>query len=124
MAKHKPRKSAPTEYTTDDEDLIMYDVEEEELEPDPTDKFPIKECPANFPKGYLRALTPTLFRKEFYSRSPCLGSFIFGSTQSISTPTFCEATGLGQSNRSKQGNRSFGGQTSSVPVPAELFCPV
>ncbi|GFX38220.1 uncharacterized protein TNCV_3838191 [Trichonephila clavipes] len=39
MAKHKPRKSAPTEYTTDDEDLIMYDVEGEELEPDPTDKF-------------------------------------------------------------------------------------
>ncbi|GFV09662.1 hypothetical protein TNCV_2731701 [Trichonephila clavipes] len=33
MAGHKPRKSAPTEYTTDDEDMLMYDVEEE-LEPD------------------------------------------------------------------------------------------
>ncbi|GFX24445.1 uncharacterized protein TNCV_992601 [Trichonephila clavipes] len=64
MAKHKPRKSAPTEYTTDDEDLIMYDVEEEELEPNPTDKFAIKECPINFPKGYLRALTPTRYRKS------------------------------------------------------------
>ncbi|GFU88292.1 hypothetical protein TNCV_846851 [Trichonephila clavipes] len=60
MAKHKPRKSAPTEYTTDDEDLIMYDVEEEELDPDPADKFAIKECPTNFPKGYLRALFETL----------------------------------------------------------------
>ncbi|GFX87046.1 uncharacterized protein TNCV_2636861 [Trichonephila clavipes] len=28
MAKHKPRKSGPTEYTTDDEDMLMYDVEE------------------------------------------------------------------------------------------------
>ncbi|GFY33289.1 hypothetical protein TNCV_1241391 [Trichonephila clavipes] len=56
MAKHKPRKSTPTEYTTDNEDLIMYDVVEEELELDPTNKFAIKECPQNFPKGYLRAL--------------------------------------------------------------------
>ncbi|GFY28133.1 uncharacterized protein TNCV_4394671 [Trichonephila clavipes] len=64
MAKHKPRKSAPTEYKTDDEDLIMYDVEEEELEPDPTDKFGFKECPKNFPKGYLRALTPTRYRES------------------------------------------------------------
>ncbi|GFX54177.1 hypothetical protein TNCV_2338131 [Trichonephila clavipes] len=64
MAKHKPRKSAPTEYTTDDEDLIMYDVEEKELEPDPTDKFVIKECPTHFPKGYLRSLTPTRYRKS------------------------------------------------------------
>ncbi|GFW56331.1 hypothetical protein TNCV_2088401 [Trichonephila clavipes] len=58
MAKHKPRKSAPTEYTTDDEDMLMYDVEEE-LEPDPTDKFVLKEDPSNFPRGYLRSLTPT-----------------------------------------------------------------
>ncbi|GFW27182.1 uncharacterized protein TNCV_94081 [Trichonephila clavipes] len=64
MAPHKPRKSASIEYTTDDEDLIMYDVEEEELEPDPTDKFAITEHPINFPKGYLRALTPTRFRKS------------------------------------------------------------
>ncbi|GFX42486.1 hypothetical protein TNCV_1520491 [Trichonephila clavipes] len=63
MAKHKPRKSAPTEYTTDDEDMLMYD-EEEELEPDPTVKFVLKECPTNFPKGYLRSLTPTRFRKS------------------------------------------------------------
>ncbi|GFW95380.1 hypothetical protein TNCV_2971021 [Trichonephila clavipes] len=43
MAPHKPRKSAPTEYATDDEDMIMYDVEEE-LEPNPADKFAMKEC--------------------------------------------------------------------------------
>ncbi|GFV98165.1 hypothetical protein TNCV_4449221 [Trichonephila clavipes] len=53
----QPRKSAPTEYATDEEDMITYDVKEEELEPDPT------EGPTNFPKGYLRALTPTRFRK-------------------------------------------------------------
>ncbi|GFW89318.1 hypothetical protein TNCV_3966081 [Trichonephila clavipes] len=63
MAKHKPGKSAPTEYTTDDEDMLMYDVEEE-LEPDPTDKFAFKECSTNFSKGYLRSLTPTRFRKS------------------------------------------------------------
>ncbi|GFT70627.1 uncharacterized protein TNCV_3091571 [Trichonephila clavipes] len=55
MAKHRPRKSAPTEYGTDEENMITYDVEEEELEPDPTDKFTIKEDILNFPKGYLRA---------------------------------------------------------------------
>ncbi|GFV64426.1 hypothetical protein TNCV_955841 [Trichonephila clavipes] len=63
MAPHKPRKSASINYTTDDEDLIMYDVEEEE--PDPTDKFAIRECPANFPKIYLHALAPTRYRKVY-----------------------------------------------------------
>ncbi|GFY11529.1 hypothetical protein TNCV_3183671 [Trichonephila clavipes] len=58
MAKHQPRKSAPTEYTTDDEDMLMYDVEEE-LESDPTDKFVLKESPSNFSRGYIRSLTPT-----------------------------------------------------------------
>ncbi|GFS56010.1 hypothetical protein TNCV_2564531 [Trichonephila clavipes] len=43
--------------------MITYDVEEEELEPDPTDKFTIKEDPLNFPKGYLRSLTPSRYRK-------------------------------------------------------------
>ncbi|GFV47957.1 hypothetical protein TNCV_1994411 [Trichonephila clavipes] len=28
MASHRPRKSAPTEYTTDEEDMIVYDVED------------------------------------------------------------------------------------------------
>ncbi|GFW37377.1 hypothetical protein TNCV_859841 [Trichonephila clavipes] len=32
MALHRPRKSGPTEYTTDEED-IMYDVEEPVLNP-------------------------------------------------------------------------------------------
>ncbi|GFS52530.1 hypothetical protein TNCV_4851761 [Trichonephila clavipes] len=64
MAPHRPRKSAPTEYATDEEDMIAYDVEQEEFEPDPTDKFDIKECPTNFPKGYLRALTPSRYRKS------------------------------------------------------------
>ncbi|GFX89797.1 uncharacterized protein TNCV_2245971 [Trichonephila clavipes] len=64
MAKHKPRQAAPTEYTTDDEDLIMYDVQEEELETDPTDKFAITEYHRNNPDKYIRALTPTRFRKS------------------------------------------------------------
>ncbi|GFU55063.1 hypothetical protein TNCV_425701 [Trichonephila clavipes] len=63
MAKHKPRKSAPTEYTTDDEDLIMYDVKEE-LEPDPTDKFAITEYHRNNPDKYICSLTPMRFRKS------------------------------------------------------------
>ncbi|GFS95743.1 hypothetical protein TNCV_251271 [Trichonephila clavipes] len=42
MAPHKPRKSAPTEYETDEED-ITYDVEEEELDLDPTVKFALKK---------------------------------------------------------------------------------
>ncbi|GFW50406.1 putative RNA-directed DNA polymerase from transposon X-element [Trichonephila clavipes] len=64
MAPHRPRKSAPTELTTDDEDMITYDVEEEELEPDPAGKFPIKEDPLNFPKGYLHSLTPSRYRNS------------------------------------------------------------
>ncbi|GFY24081.1 hypothetical protein TNCV_1011341 [Trichonephila clavipes] len=63
MAPHKPRKSAPTEYTTDDTDMLMHYVEEE-LEPDPTDKFAIKECFRNNPDKNIRALTPTRFRKS------------------------------------------------------------
>ncbi|GFX43381.1 uncharacterized protein TNCV_4874011 [Trichonephila clavipes] len=61
MAKHKPRKSGPTELTTDDEDMIMYDVQAEELEPDPEDKYAMIECFVNNPSEYMRALTPTRF---------------------------------------------------------------
>ncbi|GFV61914.1 uncharacterized protein TNCV_4107181 [Trichonephila clavipes] len=64
MAKHKPRKSAPTEYSTDDEDLIMYDVQVEELEIDPTDKSAITEYHRNNPDKYIHVLTPTRFRKN------------------------------------------------------------
>ncbi|GFU09880.1 hypothetical protein TNCV_784301 [Trichonephila clavipes] len=63
MDKHKPRKSGPTELTTDDEDMIMYDVQAEELEPNPDNKFAMKECFINNPNEYMRALTPTRFRK-------------------------------------------------------------
>ncbi|GFW40303.1 uncharacterized protein TNCV_1018611 [Trichonephila clavipes] len=34
MAQHRPRKSAPVEYTTDEEDMIVYDAEDE-LESNP-----------------------------------------------------------------------------------------
>ncbi|GFW01693.1 RNA-directed DNA polymerase from mobile element jockey [Trichonephila clavipes] len=57
------KKETPTEIT-DDEDMITYDVEEEELEQDPPNKFTIDEDPLNFPKGYLRALTPSRYRNS------------------------------------------------------------
>ncbi|GFT49174.1 hypothetical protein TNCV_2860231 [Trichonephila clavipes] len=49
---HRSRNATPTEITTDDEDMITYDVEEEELEQDPF----------ILPKGCLRALTPSRYR--------------------------------------------------------------
>ncbi|GFU72585.1 uncharacterized protein TNCV_3746231 [Trichonephila clavipes] len=49
---HSYRNATPTEITTDDEDMITYDVEEEELEQDPF----------ILPEGYLRALTPSRYR--------------------------------------------------------------
>ncbi|GFU72028.1 putative RNA-directed DNA polymerase from transposon BS [Trichonephila clavipes] len=63
MAPHRSRKAAPTEITVD-EDMITYDVEEEELEQDPPNKFTINEDPLNFPKGYLRSLTPSRYRNS------------------------------------------------------------
>ncbi|GFX05946.1 hypothetical protein TNCV_759821 [Trichonephila clavipes] len=35
MAQHRPRKPAPVEYSTDEEDIIVYDVEENEFESNP-----------------------------------------------------------------------------------------
>ncbi|GFX27449.1 uncharacterized protein TNCV_35461 [Trichonephila clavipes] len=64
MAPHRPRKSAPKELTTVDEDMITYDVEEEELEPDPAGKYHIQDDPLNFPKRYLRSLTPSRYRNS------------------------------------------------------------
>ncbi|GFW92125.1 RNA-directed DNA polymerase from mobile element jockey, partial [Trichonephila clavipes] len=58
---HRSRNATPTEITTD-EDMITYDVEEEELEQDPPNKFTIDEDPFILPKGYLRALTPSRYR--------------------------------------------------------------
>ncbi|GFY23677.1 hypothetical protein TNCV_2789101 [Trichonephila clavipes] len=49
MAPHRPRKSTPTESTTDEDDMIMYDVQAEELEPNPEDKFAMMECFVNNP---------------------------------------------------------------------------
>ncbi|GFX60623.1 hypothetical protein TNCV_4916731 [Trichonephila clavipes] len=61
MAPHRSKKAAPTEITTNDEDMITYDLEEEELEQDPPNKFTINEDPLNFPKGYLRSLIPSRY---------------------------------------------------------------
>ncbi|GFU14840.1 hypothetical protein TNCV_2807491 [Trichonephila clavipes] len=74
MAKHKLRNSRPTELTTNDEDMIMYGggVQMEKLEPNPEDKFAIKECFKNSPNEYMRVLTPTRFRKTFIDKEPTL----------------------------------------------------
>ncbi|GFX05253.1 uncharacterized protein TNCV_4174961 [Trichonephila clavipes] len=64
MVPHRPRKSTPTELTTDEEDMIMYDVQAEELEPNPEDKFAVMECFVNNPSEYMSALTPTRFRNS------------------------------------------------------------
>ncbi|GFU84370.1 hypothetical protein TNCV_1252631 [Trichonephila clavipes] len=64
MTKHKPRKSGPTELTTDEEDMIMYEAQAEELEPNPDDEFAVMECFVNNPSEYRRASTPTRFRKR------------------------------------------------------------
>ncbi|GFU30434.1 uncharacterized protein TNCV_2490671 [Trichonephila clavipes] len=63
MAPHKPRKSAPVEYTTDEEDMIVYDVEEDEIEKKPADDFVLPEFFRKNPHEYVRALTPTRYRK-------------------------------------------------------------
>ncbi|GFW78928.1 hypothetical protein TNCV_3305271 [Trichonephila clavipes] len=48
---NRSRNATPTEITTDDEDMITYDVEEE-----------LEQDPFILPKGYLRALTPSRYR--------------------------------------------------------------
>ncbi|GFU88316.1 hypothetical protein TNCV_847091 [Trichonephila clavipes] len=35
MAQHRPRKPAPVEYSTGEDDMIVYDVEENEFESNP-----------------------------------------------------------------------------------------
>ncbi|GFU61014.1 hypothetical protein TNCV_4436441 [Trichonephila clavipes] len=71
MAPQRPRKSAPTKLTTDGEDMIMYDMQAEELEPNPEDKFAMKECFVNNPSKYMRALTLWVvsFLLKSYSKS-------------------------------------------------------
>ncbi|GFW75892.1 uncharacterized protein TNCV_4430701 [Trichonephila clavipes] len=63
IAPHRPRKSAPTDNATDEEDMIFYDVEDG-LEPNPADKFVMGQHWRNNPDQYLHAVTPTRFRKS------------------------------------------------------------
>ncbi|GFT22317.1 hypothetical protein TNCV_3273131 [Trichonephila clavipes] len=72
MAPHRPRKAAPTEITTDDEDMIPYDVKEEEH---PPNKFTNKEDPLNFPKGYLRSISSQIFSNSRGRSSAFPGSY-------------------------------------------------
>ncbi|GFT51111.1 uncharacterized protein TNCV_4817131 [Trichonephila clavipes] len=51
MAQHKPRKPAPVEYTTDEEDMIVYDAEEE-IESNP-------DCDKNGKTYYKGSLLPS-----------------------------------------------------------------
>ncbi|GFX95943.1 hypothetical protein TNCV_2085231 [Trichonephila clavipes] len=63
MAPYRLRKSAPIEYLTDEEEMITYDVKEDEFEPNPADKYVLTEHRQNNPDKYLHSLTPTRFRK-------------------------------------------------------------
>ncbi|GFS48559.1 hypothetical protein TNCV_309871 [Trichonephila clavipes] len=44
--------------------MIVYDVEEAEFEPNPADEYVLPEYWRKHPVEYLRALTPTRFRKR------------------------------------------------------------
>ncbi|GFW10272.1 hypothetical protein TNCV_4812401 [Trichonephila clavipes] len=64
MAPHKPIKPAPVEYITDEGDMIVYVVEEDEIEKKiPADDFVLPEFFQKSPHEYVRALTPTRYRK-------------------------------------------------------------
>ncbi|GFX13673.1 hypothetical protein TNCV_1921861 [Trichonephila clavipes] len=49
MAQHRPSKPAPVEYSTDEEDMIVYDVDEDAIESNP-----------DYPKMALAPITPKL----------------------------------------------------------------
>ncbi|GFV57268.1 hypothetical protein TNCV_2822851 [Trichonephila clavipes] len=57
MNPHSPKKLASVEYTTDDENMIVYDVEDEDSNPDYS-----KKDGKTYYKGSL-LLTPTRNRK-------------------------------------------------------------
>ncbi|GFT99328.1 hypothetical protein TNCV_3162191 [Trichonephila clavipes] len=59
MAPYRHKKPAPTDYTTDEEDIITYDVEEDELEQRPN---LVQKDGRQYWKGSL-LLTPTRLRK-------------------------------------------------------------
>ncbi|GFV98691.1 hypothetical protein TNCV_1453771 [Trichonephila clavipes] len=59
VSQFRRRKPAPEEYTTDEEDMITYDVEEDEIEPNPD---LVEKDGKQYWKGSL-LLTPTRSRK-------------------------------------------------------------
>ncbi|GFT51143.1 putative RNA-directed DNA polymerase from transposon BS [Trichonephila clavipes] len=59
MAQHRPSKPAPVEYSTDEEDMIVYDVDEDAIESNPDY---VRKDGKTFFKGSL-PLTPTRSRR-------------------------------------------------------------
>ncbi|GFX80409.1 putative RNA-directed DNA polymerase from transposon X-element [Trichonephila clavipes] len=59
MAQHRPSKPAPVEYSTDDKDMIVYDVDEDAIESNPDY---VRKDGKTFFKGSL-LLTPTRSRR-------------------------------------------------------------
>ncbi|GFU98447.1 hypothetical protein TNCV_3652781 [Trichonephila clavipes] len=51
-------------YTTDEEEMIVYDVEEDGFEKKPAEGFVLPESFRKTPHKYVRALTPTPYRKK------------------------------------------------------------
>ncbi|GFU20124.1 hypothetical protein TNCV_2557171 [Trichonephila clavipes] len=62
MASHKPRKSAPIEYTTDEEDMIVFDVEDES-EPNPD--YVINIAGVTYKGELIRKPNHTFIRYDF-----------------------------------------------------------
>ncbi|GFV49499.1 uncharacterized protein TNCV_3736371 [Trichonephila clavipes] len=72
-APHKPRKSGPTEYTTDEEDMIIYDVEDE---PEPNPKYVLNMNGFTY-KGELINKPFLICAKPFYNAQ---SRFIFSDS--------------------------------------------
>ncbi|GFY04682.1 uncharacterized protein TNCV_419381 [Trichonephila clavipes] len=70
MFPHRPRKSAPTEYTTDEEVMIVYDVEDE---PDPNPKYVLNMNGYTY-KGELVSEPKRAFIRYYFKnpiKKPC-----------------------------------------------------
>ncbi|GFT42997.1 hypothetical protein TNCV_1615601 [Trichonephila clavipes] len=65
MAPYRRKKPAPTDYTTDEEDIITYDVEEDELEQHPNLVQKDAEIGSCANKPHNHSLTPLLIGQHY-----------------------------------------------------------
>ncbi|GFS86899.1 hypothetical protein TNCV_216181 [Trichonephila clavipes] len=81
MAPHKPRKPDPVEYITDEKDMIIYDVEEDEIEKKPVDDFVLPEFFRKNPHEYRAHLFFAEVTWWLWSRTP--GRRVEGSSPGV-----------------------------------------